>query len=274
MTVTVRPKVSQILTAAFEGIARIYFTGVIGCQHYLSNKHSKPIATTIMISVPFQKPVHIALPVVYRYMESQYIDKFFNEGILRVSSFKRFVNYPDEIRGDRSEGSGAFKANSGGFQVLAMTNVGHDAYILCTSLVESNELKSTFDVAECLKIINPLGFSNAIMNAIPGTTQSFLGFCNYQEHRVVQKTIEGLSVNDFTNDEGELIIGGETFWQRNQELVGNGTDLLFLKERKYQNQVEFRFVWTVNTAFFDVPNYLDIVCKEAIQFCERSPTGN
>jgi len=203
-------------------------------------------------------------------MDEKYIDLFFEQGTLRISSFKKFIQYPDEIRGDKSEGSGTYETNSNeGLQYLLLTNTGSNAYMFCTSLIASGEIKSQFEVNSYFRINNPLEFSAAILNAIAGSTQAFLGFCNYQDHRIVKKQIEGFSVHDFTDEKGELIIGGQMMNQRNNEIMGNGIDLMFLKENKYQSQAEFRFVWTINNQFYEMHEYLDIECKEAVQFCER-----
>lgn len=43
----------------------------------------------------------------------------------------------------------------------------------------------------------------------------------------------------------------------------------FIEENKYQDQVEYRFIWTINSQFYPMKEYIDIECKEAIQFCER-----
>lgn len=57
--------------------------------------------------------------------------------------------------------------------------------------------------------------------------------------------------------------------KRTSQLIGNGIDLMFLKEQKYQYQAEFRFVWSIATQYFEMHEYLDLTCKEAVQYCER-----
>lgn len=223
-----------------------------------------------MITLQTGKPINIALPYLYRYMDKEFIDLFFDKGILRISSYKKFKGYPDEIRGNKSEGSGAFNTVSKeGTQFLLMTGVGTNEYMFCTSLIQSDSIKEQFGVNSCFKITKPLEFSAAMTNSIVGSTQAFLGFCNYQDNRIVQKQIHDFSINEFTDEKGSFIIGGQKMNQRTNEIIGNGLDLLYLKENKYQSQAEFRFVWSINTKFFEMHEYLDIECKEAIQFCER-----
>jgi hypothetical protein len=103
------------------------------------------LKSTNMISLQTGKPLDIYLPNVYRYMDKEYVNLFFEQGILRISSFKKFKEYPDEIRGDKKEGSGSVTGTSdtSGFQFHVMSNTGSDAYMLCGSIIESDNIKKT-----------------------------------------------------------------------------------------------------------------------------------
>ncbi|WP_421762835.1 hypothetical protein [Ekhidna sp.] len=92
-----------------------------------------------MINLQVGKPLNTKLPIVYRYMDQEFIDLFFKEGKLRISSFMKFRNYPDEVRGDKSEGGGAItgKSDKEGFTFHLMTQVGENGYMLSTSLIHS-----------------------------------------------------------------------------------------------------------------------------------------
>jgi len=74
-------------------------------------------------------------------MNKEHVDLFFEKGILRLNSFSKFRNYPDEIRSVKHEGGGAITGKSGkeGFQFHIMTQAGNDNYLLCSSILESNE---------------------------------------------------------------------------------------------------------------------------------------
>ena len=224
-----------------------------------------------MINLQTGKPFDINLPNVYRYMDKEFIDSFFDKGMLRLSSFKRFRKYPNEIRGDRREGGGGITgvSDKSGFQFHVMTQTGNDAYVLCGSVIESPKIRKIFNTDSCFRIMKPLDFSIAISNAIIGFKQSFQGFCNYRDYRIIKKLIGGLDIKDFTGPEGTLIIGGQKGNQRINEIIGTGTDLMFLKEKKYQEQNEYRFMWTINSQFYAMHNFIDIECKEAVQYCER-----
>ncbi|HUC79304.1 MAG TPA: hypothetical protein VMR70_00255 [Flavisolibacter sp.] len=204
-------------------------------------------------------------------MNKEYIDLFFEKGILRISSFKKFKEYPDEIRGDKNEGSGSVTGTSdtSGFQFHVMSNTGSNAYLLCGSIIESDALKETFKTYTCFRIVKPLDFSVAVSNAMLGFMRSYQGFCNYREHRMIKKLIPGLDINDFTGPEGTIVIGGQKGNQRTNEIMGDGIDLMFLKEKKYQDQCEYRFIWTINSQFYPMAEHIDIQCREAVQFCEK-----
>ncbi|WNB17858.1 hypothetical protein [Marivirga arenosa] len=224
-----------------------------------------------MINLQIGKPLNIKFPIVYRYMDKQFIDLFFDEGKLRISSFDKFRKYPDEIRGDKSEGGGSItgKSDKEGFTFHLMTRVGKNGYMLSTSLLHSQSIMDEFETDGVFRIKDPINFAAAISNSILGNDQVFVGFCNYQDGRIIEKEIKGLSAKDFTNEEGNFIIGGPGMAKRTNEMIGNGIDLMYLKDNKYQVQSEFRFVWTIRNQFFEMNEFLDIECKEAIQYCER-----
>jgi len=47
---------------------------------------------------------HLRLPIVYRYLEQEYVAKFFETSEIRLSSFSQFRKHKDEQRGDSAEG--------------------------------------------------------------------------------------------------------------------------------------------------------------------------
>lgn len=224
-----------------------------------------------MITLPIAKPLNIKLPSIYRYMDEEFIDLFFEKGILRISSFDKFRKYPDEIRGDKSEGGGMINATNDNkkFNFNLVTTVGENGYMLSTSLIDSQNIKNEFKTSGVFKIKDPVNFAIAISNSILGNDQIFVGFCNYQDNRIIEKEIKDLSINDFTDNNGNYIIGGPGMTKRMNEMIGNGIDLMYLKDKKYQIQSEFRFIWTIKKEFYEIHEYLDIECKEAIKFCEK-----
>jgi hypothetical protein len=204
-------------------------------------------------------------------MDNKFIDLFFKEGKLRISSFDKFRHYPDEVRGDKSEGTGIIigKSNKDEFTFNVMTDACGNGYMLSTSLMHSKDIMAEFETDGVFRIKDPLNFAAAITNSLAGIDQVFIGFCNYQDKRIIEKEIKDLSVNDFTNEQGNVIVGGSGMSKRTNEMIGNGIDLMYLKDNKYQMQSEFRFVWTIKQQYFQMNEYLDIDCKEAVQYCEE-----
>ncbi|HEY9177351.1 MAG TPA: hypothetical protein VIN07_06650 [Flavipsychrobacter sp.] len=223
-----------------------------------------------MLSLELKKPINVSYPPVYRYMNKQYVDDFFNNGRIRLSSYKKFRTYPDEIRGDLNEGSGTYLTpTQEGSQFMLMTQLGKQEYMLCGSLLFSEKIQTIFDTDACIKINSPIEFAASILNCLQGSTQAYLGACRYQSNRLIKKAIADFSSIDFIGPEGTVILGGPKMNENMATIIGNGFDILYLKEDKYIDQSEFRFVWSINQQYYKMYEYIDIECKEAIQFCER-----
>lgn len=54
--------------------------------------------------IPIPQPWHIRTPAVVRYLEAQYVDEFFTDVKLRLTSFATFRTYEDEQAGEPHEG--------------------------------------------------------------------------------------------------------------------------------------------------------------------------
>ena len=52
------------------------------------------------INLAFTRPWTVRLPTLVRQMKPEYVDAFFNDGSLRLSSFESFRRHPDEKRKD------------------------------------------------------------------------------------------------------------------------------------------------------------------------------
>lgn len=83
-----------------------------------------------MVTVQFVTPWSIFTPTLFRYLASDYVEAFFAEGSLRLSSFTRFAKHADEQRRDPDEGMAAVidrTYEGGGQTIAARTNVGENA---------------------------------------------------------------------------------------------------------------------------------------------------
>lgn len=223
-----------------------------------------------MITLNLTKPFNIFIPNPYRYMNREYLELFFDTGVLRVSSFARFRDYPDEIRGDQQEGNGVYMGHDPDkrVQFIVQTDDFNNSYMLSTSLFHDADLLRQFECNACFQIIDPLAFAVAVANALPGFIGSFQGYCNYQERRIISTEFEKPEDLMMRNSKGDFVIGDQNYNDKVGKIAKTGFEKLFVKEVKYQTQAEYRFVWLVDSANFPVENYLDLNCKEAVNYCK------
>src|SRR6056297_2869635 len=127
---------------------------------------------------PLIRPWHIRRPGVYRYLDTKYVDDFFQTGRLRVSSFNRFAEHSDEQRADVSEGfCFVMHRNSEGTgqTIFSTMSFGKNAFVLCGSTVYSDVLKKAFGTEDGFKITDPTKFGEAIAFHIPGFARGLEG---------------------------------------------------------------------------------------------------
>ena len=95
-------------------------------------------------------------PPVFRYMDSLFVDNFLSNGMLRLSSVKKFKKHTDEQRFDGLEGKTMFtniSEEGGGQTFIAYTRHGEKSYVLSTSMLLDNSLLSDFSCNSVLKIL-------------------------------------------------------------------------------------------------------------------------
>src|SRR6185437_2766358 len=90
-----------------------------------------PKNSPLTFNVQFSRPWSIVRPRVYRFLESKWIDAFFEDGSLRLSSFRQFAQHEDEQRHDPAEGWGIRAGVGPNMTVFMVGGRGSDAYVLC-----------------------------------------------------------------------------------------------------------------------------------------------
>jgi hypothetical protein len=87
-----------------------------------------------ILPLTFVRPWNIHTPQVVRELDTEFVDAFFKDGSLRISSFAKFQEHPDEQRRDGKEGQMAVdvKIANGGY-VSSRGKYGN-AYVLSSSL--------------------------------------------------------------------------------------------------------------------------------------------
>ncbi|MCF7223289.1 hypothetical protein [Marilutibacter chinensis] len=220
-----------------------------------------------MISTVFTRPWTVRSASVFRYLDEQYADAFFTDGSLRIPTFQRFRNNPDEEIGDPYEGrvAASISAPNANWQVMAMN--GQRAYVLSTSTIESRELHGRFVTNFGIRIQNSIAFANAISSHLPGFLGGMEGLCSYHDkpHATVH-TSRGLDFERLLNEtkESEVDVGEKI----DRYVAEHVRDLLFIKRAQYAHQSEYRFIWYCN-GYETNEQYIDIKCPEARRFCEK-----
>lgn len=217
-------------------------------------------------------------PIIYRYMERKYVDDFFEKGELRLSSFRRFKKHTDEQRKDLQEGNVVSCIKGEDFTVYGRTEHATNALIMSASLLYEDRLFEAFDVDDCFAINNAPQFGLEICKKIPHCVAGLEGSCVYVEKRVIESDSSHLNAQDFTIDHGNNTEPVTKPTELTQEEMNRkfgeqfksvlGDDVIFLKEKNYSSQLEYRLVWFLELDM-EAPESLDIVCPEAIQFCTR-----
>jgi len=198
-------------------------------------------------------------PQVYRYLEKAFVEKFFDTGALRLSSFRKFGQHADEQRLDKGEGvvRVIHESQEGvGHTLFGEITAGKASYVLCASLIPSRDLMRSFGVDSAIVIHDPIGFANAVAAHVPGFLDGIDGPCSYQGAPLIlrsgaippcalEEPVNAAKVGRFLEDLAEL-------------------HPHFLKHHSFKVQNEWRFVWRTNAWTQD---HLDIVVPEARHFC-------
>lgn len=214
-----------------------------------------------MIQQAILTPWSIFTPVVFRMMNRQYVQQFFETGELMLSSFTRFSLHTDEERKDQ-EGKNVLVGRGNASTVLAATQHGSDAYIMCSAACRpSIELMHAFGADAAIQIFDTTSFGSVIAKHIPGVRQGFEGYCYYSDTSLEVKLndfdIEHLKAHPEDQNLDLNKIGGPV-------LNMAGLSVFFRKKTRFQHQLEYRWVWTTSQTTIDT---LVIHAPEAREFC-------
>lgn len=127
-------------------------------------------------SLRFQpSPGDVPAPL-YRYMEKEFVDRFFSDGELFLTSFNRCKEHEDKARRDQREGRYIFEFRGKSNTLAVNHQAGANSYMLCTSVSSDHNLLSRFKADSRIKISQPTEFFLEIAKAIPGLVNSRYGF--------------------------------------------------------------------------------------------------
>jgi hypothetical protein len=214
------------------------------------------------LTINIDTPWTIKTPVITRYLDSQYVDDFFKDGNLRISSFKTFRFNNHEERCDPSEGTSSMKINCLNGQISTLTICGSTSYIISATTTESEDFQAKLNVNDGFRILDTVNFARCVATRIPEFSHGYEGICIYRGSQLIEK-------NDLLHDltppaENE---DSEKWFRASQHRIAQlSVDSYFLKHIRFSPQAEYRIIWVSRDKQQD---YLHIKCPEARQFCER-----
>ncbi len=198
---------------------------------------------------------------IYRILSDlQYVEDFFENGNIFLSSFKNFKKYDDEMQGDFSEGNfliGGFDGKDKS-QYVAFEG-GVNAYVLCaTNFLNENVIKD-FKGVGAIKIKDSVNFGKEIARKLPFVNTGIEGDCIYGDSKV--RTLENENNKIFQNIDFKDPIS----MQEEISQITLGIEM-FLKHKKYEHQQEHRLLWFSEV---QIDNGIVIHCPEVIKYCEK-----
>ena len=211
------------------------------------------------------------LPILYRYLPTRYIDDFFRNGALMLTTYARCKIHEDQARCDPNDGKRNYLLTHGGMAVAGIQGVGKRSYLLCTSMFPGVD---HFDDKTYFAINNPLAFAAAVARSVPSFQSGRLGKCLYRS----EPSLSVESERPVMPDPSELLAARdhqtvELAFNRMNQAMGHlvdsklGAETYFVKaEARFEKDSEFRFIFTVDK---DVSDVLVISCAEAVKFCAR-----
>ena len=198
---------------------------------------------------------------IYRILSDiQYVEDFFENGNIYLSSFKNFKKYEDEMQGDKTEGDnlvGGFNGKDAS-QYVSYEG-GINAYVLCATNAFNENVIKDFKGVGAIKIKDPVNFGKEIARKLPFVKTGIEGDCIYVDSKV--QTLENEQNKVFQNIDFKDPISIK------EELseITLGVEM-FMKHKKYDHQQEHRLLWFSEV---QIENGIVIHCPEAIKYCDK-----
>lgn len=226
-----------------------------------------PAGQLLNFSAQFAQPWQIVRPRVFRYMPQKYVDAFFADGALRLSSFAQFAKHADEERKDAAEGKGVRAGLGQNATVMLASAVGDDFYVLCGSLVYSEKMQGMFEGADGSFVIDDtVGFAGAIARALPGFKGGMEGPAIYQDSTTIYRDMGPKTLEELVeaHKRPDNTIDMDLIRQLHTQV--GGAEEFFTKHSRYADQAEYRLLWGVDGCAQD---FIDIKVPAARNFCRK-----
>lgn len=198
---------------------------------------------------------------VYRLLSDiKYIEDFFENGNIYLSSFNNFKNYEDEMQGDKTEGNnlvGGFNGKDASHYISYEGGV--KAYVLCATNYLNENVKKDFKGVGAIKINDPVNFGKEIARKLPYVTTGIEGDCIYGDSKI--QTLEEEQNKIFQN----IDFQNPTMIREEITQLTLGVEM-FMKHKKYEHQDEHRLLWFSEV---EIQNGILVHCPEATKYCDK-----
>ncbi len=136
-----------------------------------------------------------------------------------------------------------------------------EAYILCASTIETAFAVSPDNDRSAFRILDCLGFADAVSRQIPGFVGGVAGLCSYRDNTMIRKRDTRLIKPPGATE------NTERWFAEQQSYVGQqAIDAYFMKHSRFAHESEYRFIWFAEGIRRE---FLDVTCPAALKFCER-----
>lgn len=210
------------------------------------------------------------IPPLYRYLEKQYVDLFFDKKILRVSSFEHFKKHKDEARLDTNEGVANLigKCSDSNMRVEMKFGVSN-SFVLCMSAIKSKSICDMFNVDSCFEIFDVVNFSIIIADALIKKNyivpQILFGFCSYRDTRELHSSIKQENIDEIKIDDKKHTMDFNALFSLGNKM--SMPDIYFLKSNNYIEQHEYRIIWNIYNE--KIPDFIDLYIPDIDKVCRK-----
>ena len=264
---------SEIICVPIDPVTNII--GIIVKENHLNMLTDEEKSPDRLQKFPYPVIHTFYEPTIFRYMDTNFVDEFFNEGKLRLSSIRRFAKHDNDLMRDYLEGRLEIRVGDRhGLNVSMNVSYGHSAYILCFSLLENFDLGESMGFNSGFRVNNMGGFISEVSKAIKEVYKFDLfsvskGPCVYVTDRIYEnrsRTISSMKeIGIYDSSEGYE--NGFNFDEMTAFVRDEGKHALFYKLKSYATEHEYRIIWELHEE--NVPEYIDIVIPNAVKYCER-----
>ena len=202
------------------------------------------------------------IPILYRFIEGQYVDELFKTGKLKLTTFDNCKRLEDDNRKDAKEGQSELFGYDGDIKMQIGFGVGGDAIMLCTSLCSEYKDNKGTKIDKYIEIFNAQGLLFAIAEQLTKNGYAIktilYGPCFYTK-KEFHGTVNSKAFRE-TLDKEHKFDGDEMM--RIANIIG-GNNMFFQKpvDKRFEN--EFRLLWIVDNLEKDKDIFVTIPHPEA-----------